>query len=173
MSRPFHVTDDGADAATALRAQRRRLEEDGWAVVDGLDARPPLARAVLAGEVATPRDATSALLAALDGYGLLLLLTADTDTRERLIDDLRRVGPVEHREAALTAAPGPEELSEDGRAILALLAEGYTLGEAAARLALSRRTADRRLSEARQALGVTRTTEAIAIAARRGLLRPR
>jgi DNA-binding NarL/FixJ family response regulator len=170
---PLLLVEASPAAPALVEAGRRRLSDAGWTVVDGLDTRPARIRAALHGVVATPRDAASALLAALDGFGLLLVLAADGEVHDRLVDDLRRLGPVEHLDAAGSPAmddTGP--LAEDGRAILALLAEGYTLGEAAHRLALSRRTADRRLAEARDALGVTRTTEAIAVAARRGLLRP-
>jgi DNA-binding NarL/FixJ family response regulator len=59
-------------------------------------------------------------------------------------------------------------LDPEARAILGLLAEGHSLGEAAHLLGLARRTADRRLLAARRALGVDRTTEAIARARRLG-----
>ena len=61
-------------------------------------------------------------------------------------------------------------IDADSRAILALLAEGLTLGEAATELGLSRRTADRRLAAARTALGTNRTTAAIARARALGWL---
>ena len=65
------------------------------------------------------------------------------------------------------------DIGPDARAILGLLAEGQSLGEAADILGLSRRTADRRLAEGRRALGVERTTEAIARAQRLGWLEGR
>jgi DNA-binding CsgD family transcriptional regulator len=58
--------------------------------------------------------------------------------------------------------PAVPTLPADGRALLGLLAEGATLGAAAASLGLSRRTADRRLAEARAALNVEHTVEAVA-----------
>jgi DNA-binding NarL/FixJ family response regulator len=61
-------------------------------------------------------------------------------------------------------------LDEDARAILRCLAEGQTLGQAASTLNLSRRTADRRLAEARRALGVERTVEAVSRGRRLGWL---
>lgn len=63
-------------------------------------------------------------------------------------------------------------ISADGRAILGLLAEGSTLGAAAVTLGLSRRSADRRLAEARIALCVERTVEAVARLVHPGLLEP-
>lgn len=70
------------------------------------------------------------------------------------------------------SAPRRDALTPDadGRAILALLASGRTLGDAAVALALSRRTADRRLALARAALGVERTVEAVARARALGWL---
>jgi DNA-binding CsgD family transcriptional regulator len=67
-------------------------------------------------------------------------------------------------------SPGirPRAIDDDGRAILARLAVGRTLGAIAHELHLSRRTADRRLAEARAALGAERTTQAVALAQRLG-----
>ena len=74
---------------------------------------------------------------------------------------------MDHRIGAPDEAP---HVSNEARAILGLLAEGHSLGEAADILGLSRRTADRRLAEGRQALGTDRTTEAIARARHQGWL---
>lgn len=73
----------------------------------------------------------------------------------------------ERTETPRAPIPG---LGADGRAILGLLAEGATLGAAAATLHMSRRTADRRLAEARAALRVERTVEAVARLVHPGLL---
>jgi DNA-binding NarL/FixJ family response regulator len=75
---------------------------------------------------------------------------------------------VDHR---IGAPEPPPVISSEARAILGLLAEGHSLGEAAATLGMARRTADRRLAEGRRALGTDRTTEAIARARRLGWLR--
>lgn len=171
MSAPYVLVDEGSGCEATLEAAALDLARDGWRVMDGLDARPALGRIVLRGTVATGQDAASALLAALDGFGLLVRGAAEGEIVARLVDDLRRLGHVDHR---IPAGAGSQAatIGPEGRAILALLAEGHTLGEAAGRLGLSRRTADRRLAEARAVLGVTRTTEAIARAARNGWLRP-
>ena len=58
--------------------------------------------------------------------------------------------------------PRDELLGPEHRRVLELLAEGMTVGKAARRLCISRRTADRRLAEARIALGARTTTEAVA-----------
>lgn len=174
MSAPLIVVDEGAGADAAVARAVDGLRADGWLVADGFDARPSATRVVLRGTVATARDAAAALLAALDGCGLVVRTSADAEVVERLVDDLRRIGHVEHRsgpaasvDPAGAAGPG---VSPEGVALLALLAEGLTLGAAADRLGISRRTADRRLAEARAALGARRTTEAIAHAARRGVI---
>jgi DNA-binding CsgD family transcriptional regulator len=72
--------------------------------------------------------------------------------------------------SAATLAIDPRAIDDDGRAILAPLAVGRTLGAIARELHLSRRTADRRLAEARAALGAERTTQAVALAQRLGWL---
>ena len=97
----------------------------------------------------------------------MIAARADRDVIDRLADDLRRLGPVDHRVGEPDAGPA---VPPESRAILGLLAEGHSLGEAAGILGLSRRTADRRLADARTALGVDRTTAAIARARRLGLL---
>lgn len=172
MSAPFLVVEDGPAAAAAIDRARDELRARGWLVADGFDSRPPGTRVVLCGTVATPRDAAAALLAALDGCGLVVRASADAEVIERLVDDLRRIGEVEHRLGPEGAAgPSGPAVSPDGAALLALLADGLTLGAAADRMGISRRTADRRLAEARAALGARRTTEAIARITRAG--RPR
>lgn len=111
-------------------------------------------------------DAVQAVLAAVEGADLVIDATAGRDVIDRLCDDLRRLGAVDHRVEAMPAGP---ELSADERALLAALLDGASLGEAAVALHLSRRTADRRLAAARRALGASSTAEALARAARLGL----
>ncbi len=71
---------------------------------------------------------------------------------------------LEHRVSTVEQAG---VLSGEQRELLRLVAAGLPLGEAARRLNLSRRTADRRLSAARRALGVGTTTEAVLAVVRR------
>ena len=60
------------------------------------------------------------------------------------------------------------DLDPQVQSLLRLMVDGATLGDAARALHLSRRTADRRLAEARRVLGVRSTTEAlVAVAAAR------
>jgi DNA-binding CsgD family transcriptional regulator len=75
-------------------------------------------------------------------------------------------GPADGRDArGVATSVGP-----DARALIGRLAAGDTLAEAAHALHLSRRTADRRLAQARRALGVDRTVVAIVWARRLGWL---
>jgi len=55
-------------------------------------------------------------------------------------------------------------LGEQHRLLLAAVAGGLSVAAAAERLCISRRTAERRLSEARRLLGVSTTAEAVAAA---------
>ena len=68
------------------------------------------------------------------------------------------------------AARAASAIEPDARALIGRIAAGDTLGEAARALHLSRRTADRRLAQARRALGAERTVVAIARARRLGWL---
>jgi DNA-binding NarL/FixJ family response regulator len=54
-----------------------------------------------------------------------------------------------------------EALDEDQRRLLGLLSRGLSVREAAKRLHLSRRTAERRLAESRAALGAATNAEAV------------
>lgn len=114
--------------------------------------------------IATPEDAADAVLAALDGADLVLACTAPDEVVDALVDDLWHLGTVEH-----VATPGVA-LSAEQVALLSRLGAGDSLGEAATRLHLSRRTADRRLAQVRAALGVRTTAEAVLAAARLGLV---
>lgn len=162
---PLIVLEGAPGAAGGVVA---RLRAQGVEVVLGFrTAVGRRAAVVRVGTVSSHAEAADAVLAAIDGAGLVVEATADRATIDRLVDDLRRLGPVDHRIGEIDVVP---ILDADGRAILGLLAEGHSLGEAANLLRLSRRTADRRLAAAREALGVDRTTEAIARARRFGWL---
>lgn len=153
----------------AYEAAIGELRAEGWVVTAGFATSGIRdRRSVRTGVVHGQRDAEAALLAALEGSGVVVHALGQRPVIDRLVDDLRRLGPVIHRVGP--AAP-TEDLSPDAMAILGLLAEGHSLGEAASILGLARRTADRRLGDARKALGVERTTEAIARAAKLGWLR--
>ena len=113
---------------------------------------------IFTGTVRDAGDAAEALLAAVGGAGLVVHAVAEREVIDRLVDDLRRLGAVDHRTGEPAAGPG---LTPDERRLLDALANGRTLGDAAAELHLSRRTADRRLASAREKLGVATTAEAV------------
>lgn len=146
--------------ATALADVR----DAGWTIVRGWTA-PPDRRGVCSGTVATSADAAAALLAAVAGAGLIVHARAEREVVDRLCDDLRRIGRVDHRlgEAGPRAA-----LTREERTIVDLLLEGRSLAEAARQLNLARRTADRRLASVRRKLDVQTTAEALVRLARRG-----
>jgi DNA-binding CsgD family transcriptional regulator len=161
---PFVVVEAANPAADAhVRRARETARASGWQPVAGWIV--PRGRVACHGVVATDADAVQALRAAVGGAGVIALAAAPRDTIDRLVDDLRRLGAVEHVTADV---PAPAAVDDDQRRLLRLLADGWTLGEAAAELGLARRTADRRLGAARRTLGVERTAEALAKARRLG-----
>jgi DNA-binding CsgD family transcriptional regulator len=128
----------------------------GWRVV-GLAELPDvpfdLAACRLAVLGAAGDDPEALLLAAVRGCAVVL---GDDGERpdEQLLEDLGRVLAV--APPATQAPLDPTQLE-----LLRLLAEGRTLADAARRLGLSRRTAMRRVADARQRFGVTSTMMAI------------
>jgi len=152
---------------TAWERAVSRLVADGRRGVPGFGPPYRGGRVIRVGTVESAADAREALLAALAGEGIVAYASADRALVDQLVDDLRRLGPVDHQ---LGKVPEGLVVDREARELLGLLAEGNSLGEAAALLGLSRRTADRRLAAARRQLGTNRTTEAIARAARLGWL---
>jgi DNA-binding CsgD family transcriptional regulator len=140
-----------------LAARGLRISSDWRAAAPGL---------VCTGVVDDDRSAEQAVLAALAGAQLVVAATGSREVIDRLCDDLRRLGPLDHR---INSSGGEPALSAEERALLDRLLAGDSLGQAAAAVHMSRRTADRRLASARTALGVTTTAELLAAAAR---LRP-
>ena len=132
------------------------VRDGGWRIVDGFRERAGV-DVVCAGVVASEEDAASALLAAVSGCGIVADARAPRDVIDRLCSDLRTFGRLEHRLERRRRPP----LTIEQRELLALLAEGSSLGDAAERLHLSRRTADRRLAAARATLGAATTAEAL------------
>jgi len=168
MTLPFVVVEAGPDVLADARAD---LCAVGWQVVDRLEDGPRVGGLVLALPVADEDAAAVALFTAIEGVGLLVdAAGADRRVVDRLCDDLRRLGHLDHR----VSAHGPLLTAEE-RAVMDLLADGSTLGAAAEALHLSRRSADRRLAAARTKLGASATGAAIAAYRRRleRLPRPR
>jgi len=159
---PLIVVEGSAEAmATALSEVRGA----GFRVIEGWLAQRGAGRVVCTGTVTSAEDAAAALLAAVAGAGLVIHGRAKRDVLDRLCDDLRRFGRLDHRLG--TGSSGPV-LTADQHALIGLLLNGLTLGEAAAQLGLTRRTADRRIAAARRALGVSTTAEALTVVVRRG-----
>ena len=149
------------DAATTARAMRR----DAIALAD-LPAEPfalaPLAVLAYA-SVRSTADCEAALIALARGVDLVLTVDIAESDASAFIDDLARVSKAVTRDAGPLAG-----LSADQIALLDGLSGGRTLTDVARALGLSRRTATRRLSEARAILGATTTIEAIRIFEQRG-----
>lgn len=159
--RPLIVV-EGTDAAVAdALAEVRQL---GWTVVPGWWLQSGGDRVVCTGAVATAEDAAAALLAAVGGAGLVVVARAERDVLDRLCGDLRHLGRLDHRTASAARLP---RLTTEERALVDRLLDGLTLGEAAAHLSISRRTADRRMASVREKLGVATTAEAL-VQSRRG-----
>ena len=85
---------------------------------------PVFAAGFCTGTVRDAADATEALLAAVAGAGLVVHAQAPRDIIDRLVDDLRRLGPVEHVVSA-DPVPAPILTSEEQR-LLDALANGKT-----------------------------------------------
>jgi DNA-binding NarL/FixJ family response regulator len=148
-------------AIRGLRVATERARLRGRRIVDGWAAAGP--GAACRGTVTDESSARAALAAALSGADLLVEATATIEVVDRLCDDLRRLGTVDHRAGEPTDSGPLDDLADDEIALLGLLAGGLSLGAAATRLRVSRRTADRRLADAKQRLGARGTAEAVAI----------
>jgi predicted DNA-binding protein (UPF0251 family) len=134
----------------------------GWRLVEGWEMDDQSTGVVCCGPVTDIAGVSRAVLAAVLGAGVLAQ-TASGRLAEQLFDDLRRVGHVENR----FPDHGWVVLDPEERRLLDLLDEGVSLGEAAQRLHVARRTADRRLAAARSRLGAPSNGAAIAVRRRR------
>lgn len=156
--RPLVVVEDSPPAYADALAEVR---ESGWRLTEGWENA--CAGEVRVGEIASAADAAAALLAVVTGAGLVAHMRAERKLVDRICDDLRRFGDVDYRTASTPRRP---RLTAEQRRLVDLLAGGLTLGEAAVQLNLSRRTADRRLAQARCAFGVETTAELLVRTAR-------
>jgi hypothetical protein len=150
-TRPLFVIEgDGAQATARLAEVIGLARADGWWILRGWGAPMRRDRVVCTGWIRSADDARRALLAAVAGAGLAVAAATDRETTDRFLDDLRRLGAVDHETAAVAEAarPAPQQ-----RALLGLLAEGLSIDEAATELGMSRRAADRRVAAARRASG--------------------
>jgi DNA-binding NarL/FixJ family response regulator len=97
---------------------------------------------------------------------VVAITDAGTDVGRALLADLGRLGPVVRDPEAEVGAgddsgDGDSPLLPEQRALLERLANGETIAAAAAAEFLSLRTANRRIAQAREALGVRTTREAV------------
>jgi DNA-binding NarL/FixJ family response regulator len=150
------------DPGSDLDRPAADLARRGWRVHRGLtppeepwDLGP--ARVVVAGPLTDLAAAQAALLCAVRGAGLLVTLDPAATWAAGFRADLRSLAPAEEPVAAGPADP----LTDDQRDMLELLAAGNSIAQAARLRFLSLRTANRRVAEARDALGVATTREAV------------
>jgi hypothetical protein len=167
---PRYVLASANDAITVLR----RLAGAGWHTREGFALPEPgwdvtAGRLVLFGRVPDRDTAELALLAAARGAGVVAITDIRTELGRALTADLERIGPVgtePETEPAGTAESdghpgGGTRLAPEQQALLERLAGGETIAAAAQAEFLSLRTANRRIAEARTALGVRSTREAV------------
>jgi hypothetical protein len=163
MTTPRFVVATATDATVALR----RLARAGWHTREGFAITDPAwdvadQKLVLYGRVGDLDTAELAVHAAARGAGLVAITDAGSDVGQALLADLSRLGPVTRDpEAELAAEPEDKVLLPEQRALLERLANGETIAAAAAAEFLSLRTANRRIAQAREALGVRTTREAV------------
>lgn len=168
---PRYIVDGGTEATAVLR----RLTRAGWTTREGF-ALPENnwdvsgTRLVLFGRVVDADTAELAVLAAARGAGVVAIADSGSDVGRALYADLARVGPVSMDPDAPVAGGGDTDepaagsgpqLAPEQRALLERLAGGETIAAAAAAEFLSLRTANRRIAEAREVLGVRTTREAV------------
>ncbi|MEO3747291.1 LuxR family transcriptional regulator [Plantactinospora sp. B5E13] len=164
---PRYVLPSASDATTVLR----RLARAGWQTREGFAVTEAgwdlaAARLVLFGRVPDPETVRLAVLAAARGAGVVAIVDPAGDLGRALVDDLGRIGPVHQDpdrepETAPDTESALDRLVPEQRALLERLADGETIAAAAAAEFLSLRTANRRIAQARQALGVRTTREAV------------
>ena len=132
----------------------------GWSTIaiDEIPADPfdlSDRRIVVTAAVGDADCAAGALLAASRGCSIAASVTLPDAAREAFLDDLARLVSIEPSAASgATLAPDQVEL-------LSRLAGGATVKHAADQLGLSRRSATRRLTDAKRVLGVSSTSAAI------------
>jgi DNA-binding NarL/FixJ family response regulator len=138
---PLVVVEDHA----GYDAVRDELIGAGW------ELQPPdragSAGTVVTLSVATPPDAQAALLLAIGGAGLLVRADAERSVVDDLVEDLGRIGRV-----LLVDGPRAIRLDPDTWRLVHALAEGTTVSAVARTLHMSVRTANRRLTDAKDAM---------------------
>lgn len=183
MTIPRYVVGTAAEATQILR----RLQRSGWHPRPGFTVPPPSAtagaRIVLYGRIPTQSAASAAASAAARGVGIVAIADPGSAPGRSLVAALEALGPVlRNADAPIELAPSPvaapatigadnnsnsggvlAALLPEQRALLGRLANGETIATAAAAEYLSLRTANRRIAQARQSLGVRTTREAVLV----------
>lgn len=131
------------------------LPEEPW------DLSPQ--RWVCVGEIDAESTRIASVWALVRGCAIAAWLSPEAAADPEFLADLRRCGATEHWETPTPSADlahdGP--LDEHERGLLAALARGLSVHQAAAELFLSSRTSQRRLATARRKLGVRTNREAV------------
>lgn len=166
---PRYLVPSAGEATAVLR----RLARAGWRTREGF-ALPETTwdvgeqKLVLFGRVPDMDTARLAVMAAARGAGVLVIADPVSETGRAVLADLSRIGPVvrdaDAEPAASTAGgtePAPLPITDEQRSLLDRLGAGETIAAAAEAEFLSLRTANRRIAEARKALGVRTTREAV------------
>ncbi len=153
-------------SVTQAAALARRLEREGWRVREGfaLPDRPwdvGASRTVLVGLVSDEASAADAVLAAARGAGLVATVEDDAPIGAVLRADLARIGTLAAVPTGDSAAAPAPLLTAEQCALLDRLAGGDSIAGAAEAEFLSLRTANRRIAQARAALGVRTTRQAV------------
>jgi hypothetical protein len=146
------------DEARELPLLRARLERQGWRVQEGfaLEEQPwdlTERRVVCAGSVDARGDRDAALLAGARGAGVIAIALGSLPAE--FVSDLERLGSLERR----SRTPAGQSVDPETADLLRELAAGRSVEQAASACLMSRRTAYRRLGEARRALGVRTNRE--------------
>ena len=94
--RPFVVIEgDLRSATTRVAGAVAVARADGWTIVRGWAAPLGGDRVLCTGWIRNADDARRALLAAVAGASLVVAASADAETMDRLLEDLRHLGPVD------------------------------------------------------------------------------
>ncbi|GHO69195.1 DNA-binding response regulator [Ktedonobacter sp. SOSP1-52] len=158
------------DGVEAIKQLRQRRQNARIIVFTAFDTDERIIHAIQAGAdgyllKGSPRDEIfKAIRLAMEGGSLLQPLVAS-----KL---LRHMGQRERENnyRTLQGIPQVEELTERELEVLGLLAQGMPNKEIASHLVISERTAKFHVSSIMSKLGATNRTEAVALAAQRGLI---
>jgi DNA-binding NarL/FixJ family response regulator len=158
MSAPLIVLPPDSDPTAAIRKARAA----GWNPQRGLSVADmpwdlSTARHLVIAEITSADQAASALLLAVRGAGLLVFLDREAPWAGGFLADLERVSAP----APSVGGPPAIPLSQEQCELLDLLAAGASIAAAAASRYISLRTANRRIADARKALGAASTSEAV------------